>query len=315
MILLTNGEICICGGGELSHSANVGLPTTKSLERLHEGLSEDATTNGMRGCVVQVSATWCATFSLYTNGSIVVVGEGSSGELGLGERVTRILSPALIKSFLPEDEDIAHIASGMAHTAAITSSGNVWAWGKGRKGQLGEPAEDVWEPRRIKGISFPVVRAVCGKDFTCVIGSHATGEVAVLGPNRNDRFGLREHAPKSVSQWKSIAASWGSVYILKQDGDIVAWGRDDHGQLPPAGLPPVEVIAAGSEHCLALTKTGKVLAWGWGEHGNCGKDTDQTGDVKPGWNEITVDGKVRAVFAGCATSFVDTTDDLESEPE
>ncbi|TKA70058.1 hypothetical protein B0A55_06243 [Friedmanniomyces simplex] len=110
--------------------------------------------------------------------------------------------------------------------------------------------------------------------------------------------------PLVVPGWKDVAASWGSIYVLKDDGELLGFGRDDHGQLPPPGLPPVQAIAAGSEHCIALTKAGKVLAWGWGEHGNCGEPTDARGDVKGHWNEIDMPGSVRAVFAGCATSFV-----------
>ena len=100
-------------------------------------------------------------------------------------------------------------------------------------------------------------------------------------------------------------------------GVIVSFGRNDHGQLPPFGLPPIEAMSAGSEHCLALTKTGKVLAWGWGEHGNCGKHTDSDGDVKGRWNEIELphSQKVTAVYAGCATSFILTAHSGEEKSE
>jgi protein ATS1 len=109
------------------------------------------------------------------------------------------------------------------------------------------------------------------------------------------------------------------------DDDVVSvrsWGRDDHGQLAPAGLPAVRAIAAGSEHALALTRDSKrrLLAWGWGEHGNCGEAIDARGDVKGRWNEIPLPGRrssgnsssggvnadVGAVVigAGCASSWV-----------
>ena len=100
-------------------------------------------------------------------------------------------------------------------------------------------------------------------------------------------------------------------------GDIISFGRNDHGQLSPPGLPPVEAISAGSEHCLALTRTSKVLAWGWGEHGNCGKETDSDGNVKERWNEIDLpqSQKAIAVYAGCATSFIVTAYTAEQEGE
>jgi protein ATS1 len=194
----------------------------------------------------------------------------------------------------------------MAHTVVVLSNGEVWGWGKGRKGQLGEPAEDVLKPRKIERIKFKVVRAVCGKDFTCVFGATSRGQMMLLGPNGLDRFRVRADAPIPLTGWKNVVASWGSIYALMSSGHVVAWGRDDHGQLPPLSLGEVETIAAGSEHCLALTAAGTVLAWGWGEHGNCGSPTDEHGDVRGGWNEIAITGKATRLFAGCATSFVET---------
>jgi protein ATS1 len=192
----------------------------------------------------------------------------------------------------------------MAHVVAVLSNGEVWGWGKGRKGQLGGPSGNVWTPRKIVEIGFFATDAICGKDFTCVFGSPSTGEVSLLGLSSNDRFGVRANAMAAVPGWNQVAASWGSIFVLLKTGEVIAWGRDDHGQLPPAGLPLLNAIAAGSEHCLGLTKAGKVLAWGWGEHGNCGEPTGPNGDVKGRWNEIRLSRPVVSIFAGCATSFV-----------
>lgn len=192
----------------------------------------------------------------------------------------------------------------MAHVVAILDDGEVWAWGKGRKGQLGGARGDSWTPRRVDGVEFGVEGAVCGKDFTCLIGGPGEGEICLLGAEGRDRFGLRAGAPGRAPGWKEVCASWGSVFVMRGDGRVVAWGRDDHGQLAPQDLPPVKSLAAGSEHCLALTSDGKVLAWGWGEHGNCGEPTDEKGDVKGKWNELPLSGTVEGLFAGCATSFI-----------
>ena len=175
----------------------------------------------------------------------------------------------------------------------------------------------MWSPRRIEGVPFPAVKAVCGKDFTCIVGDREEGKLVVFGLKSRDRFGVLASIPAAVPGWKDIAASWGSVFILMPHGELIGFGRDDHGQLPPAGLPPIEAIAAGSEHCLALTKAGKVLAWGWGEHGNCGEHTDTNGDVKGRWNEIELPNAqpTGAVYAGCATSFIVTAGDAKQNGE
>ena len=266
--------------------------------------------------VKQIAASWSATVILCEDGRLYVCGTGNSGELGLGSNIENAPSWRAISAYPPEGTNVVSIAASMAHTVAVLSNGDVYGWGKGRKGQLGEPAHDVWSPRKIKGIHFAAEKVGCGRDFTAVVGEPSTGQFIVLGANRSDRFGIKASAPMHLTDWTDIAASWGSIYALKASGDVVAWGRNDHGQLPPLGLPKIAGIAAGSEHCLALTKTGKVLAWGWGEHGNCGVPTDENGDVKARWNEIElpedelpeqeVPSPVFKVFAGCATSFINT---------
>jgi protein ATS1 len=254
----------------------------------------------------QVSATWEASFFVSACGKTVHAhGQGLSGELGLGHGVTQALEPTPLPGFPPAGTNVVQVSSCVAHTVVILDNGEVWGWGKGRKGQLGEPSKDIWSPRKIEGIRSIVLKAVCGKDFTCLVSSQ-DGQTQILGLGKNDRFGLRSSLPASVRSWTDMVASWGSVFILKQDHELLGFGRDDHGQLPPPGLPPISAIAAGSEHCVALTTAGKVLAWGWGEHGNCGTPTDENGDVKGTWNEIVIAGDAKAVFAGCATGFVVT---------
>ncbi|EME76844.1 uncharacterized protein MYCFIDRAFT_43975 [Pseudocercospora fijiensis CIRAD86] len=260
------------------------------------------------GAVDHVAATWSASFAVChgKSSAIIASGTGNSGELGLGRDVVTAQSPQCIKNLWPESAKVVKAASCMGHVAIVLSNGEVWGWGKGRKGQLGQPNENVWTPRKIEGIPFFAVDAVCGKDFTCIFGDPATGELLVLGPTGSDRFGIRSNAPASVSGWKQVAASWGSIYVLFPPGEVVSWGRNDHGQLAPPKLPPLGLIASGSEHCLGLTKTGKVLAWGWGEHGNCGIPTDDSGDVTGRWNEIPLSHPATSIFAGCATSFIVT---------
>ena len=264
--------------------------------------------NGRSLKVKQVAATWSSSIILCEDGCLHVCGTGNSGELGLGATIENAPTWTMIPSFPPHGNDITHLAAGMAHVVAVLSNGDVYGWGKGRKGQLGEPAQDVWSPRRLEldGFNFSSTKAICGKDFTLIVCGPGFGYFKVLG---NDRFAVRTDAPRMLSYCIGVSASWSSIYVLRGSGEPIGWGRSDHGQLPPSDLPQLDTLAAGSEHCLALTKAGKVLAWGWGEHGNCGLPTDDRGDVKGRWNEIEVPGRATDTFAGCATSFIITKDD------
>jgi hypothetical protein len=110
----------------------------------------------------------------------------------------------------------------------------------------------------------------------------------------------------------AVVSGWTSVHVLKgpaSQGRVESVGKNNHGQFAPENLPPLRALAAGSEHCVAITKDNQVVAWGWGEHGNCGEKIDERGNVSRRWNVISlpdIDGGfgVKSVAAGCATTFV-----------
>jgi len=303
VLLYSNGRAFSSGDNSDGRSAIDGLESHSEFREI------DSPNNSAAQSWEDVAATWSATILVRDQGREVwVCGAGGSGELALGEGISEVKQLTRVPNFPPEGMQVLQVAACMAHVVAVLTDGQVWGWGKGRKGQLGEVAQDAWMPRRIDGAPLKVSRAVCGKDFTFLSGDKETGDVSMLGPNGRDRFELKAKTPSGVPRWKDVSASWGNVFVLQDAGTLVAWGRDDHGQLPPDALPSIAKVAAGSEHCLALTQDGRVLAWGWGEHGNCGEHTDEKGDIKGKWNELVVPGEVADVFAGCATSFILTAD-------
>lgn len=254
------------------------------------------------------AATWEASiFVSDRSNSVSVCGTGAKGELGLGPSTTSATTPALVPNFPPADTHIVDLAACMGHVVFVLSNGEVWGWGNGQQGQLGEPSQVVWQPRKIEGLPFNGVRAVCGKDFTVIFGHPDHGNLAIFGVRKRDRFGIKHNAPPHVQGWKDVQATWGGIYVLMNHGSLLGWGRDDHGQLPPQDLPNLHSFAAGSEHVLALTTSGKVLAWGWGEHGNCGESVDDQKDVKGRWNELEIEDEPVKIAGGCATSWIMTS--------
>lgn len=254
------------------------------------------------------SATWEASIFVHDKKHVFSCGTGHKAELGQGGGVTISHTPRRIHDFPPAGTEVVDIASSMSHTVAVLSNGEVYGWGHGRKGQLGDPVGFVWAPRRIQGLHFKAVRVCCGREFTCIVGDPEEGRHIVLG---SDKWLVRTAAPERLRGWKDVGASWGGVFVLLNDGAVLSWGRNDHGQLAPAGLPPVRCIAAGSEHVVAITSDARLVAWGWGEHGNCGIDADEAGDVKGRWNEIAIaessvasSESMVSVGAGCASSWV-----------
>ncbi|KAL9576700.1 MAG: hypothetical protein Q9212_006885 [Teloschistes hypoglaucus] len=251
------------------------------------------------------SALWDTSVTVTEDDDIYTFGSGSMAERGMGDGVPG--ASGKLNRFLPPGECIVDVASGMAHTIVVLSNGDIYGWGNGRKGQLGEPAGIVWSPRKIDGIYFKVARVVCGREFSYLIGDPSNGHHAILG---SDKWSVRSAAPIAMPDWLDIGASWGSIFVLNRSGKLHAWGRNDHGQLGVASHPDqIKVFSAGSEHAVILTQNGAVAFSGWGEHGNCGPGTDAQGDVKE-WSRYfspNFAGKsfeVLGIAAGCATSFV-----------
>lgn len=253
-----------------------------------------------------VAAGWEFSILVSSSGAVYCCGQGHKGELGQGNAAS-VSPPQRLEAF--SHASIVSISSGMAHSVAVLSNGEAWGWGAGRKGQLGIPAEaTVSRPRLIQS-SHGVAEAVCGRECTFLISQNG-GEHTVLGP---DRYGLKTSTPLQgeLQGWVHVGASWNGLYVLLKNGTVKAWGRNDRGQLPPAGLEAVHSLAVGSEHALALVKSeGKVklYAWGWGEHGNCGRSREEAGggDVIGELFRIKVDGgdPTGLLGAGCATSWI-----------
>lgn len=157
---------------------------------------------------------------------------------------------------------------------------------------------------------FPIAKAACAQDSSLLLSTSGP-EMDYLG-YWTTKWGLHENKPLSCLGFVDVQASWNGFYLLKDTGEIVAWGRGDKGQLPPDGLKGVKLMAVGSEHVVAVVEEEgreKLVAWGWGEHGNCGQVEEGNGDAVP-LREVKIpgvegkEGRIRCIGAGCATSWV-----------
>ncbi|KAL2760927.1 hypothetical protein ACRALDRAFT_2024809 [Sodiomyces alcalophilus JCM 7366] len=315
LILTQDGKLywsgdATSGACGLTSSALTSESVFQPIQLAREG--DDAATGAKD--VALIAATWEASFIAKwdARGKVTKLysfGAGAKGELGHGELLVRSPSATLFKDFPPPETEVVDLAAGMGHVVAVLSNGDAYAWGNGRKGQAGSPGGNIHTPRKIEGIDFKIARAVCGREFTCLFGEPETGRLEILG---SDKWSIRSSAPPQVPGWKDVGAGWSNVYVLQQDGSLLSWGRDNHGQLAPPNLPKLAKIAIGSEHAVVLTQDGEVLSWGWAEHGNCGPQVENN-NVKGRWNVIASSkfipsgSKIAGVGAGCATSWVNIT--------
>ncbi|KAJ8985747.1 hypothetical protein NQ317_014400 [Molorchus minor] len=203
-------------------------------------------------------------------------GEGDDGKLGHGSR-TSCETPKLIEAL--QGYEIVDIACGGAHSAAITSSGHLYTWGKGRYGRLGHgDSEDQLRPKLVEALlGYKVVDVACGSgdaQTLCItdddnVWSWGDGDYGKLGRGGSDgcKIPMKIESLAGLGVVKVECGSQFSV-ALTRSGSVYTWGK-------VAALQGKKIIciATGSLHCVACSDEGDVFTWGDNDEGQLGDGT------------------------------------------
>lgn len=179
---------------------------------------------------------------------------------------------------------------------AVTTTGQLYAWGNNTAGQLGDGTTKqrltpvlVHLPAGTKvtavrpGAYFTLALTATGKVLAW--GSNTAGQLGT-GSTKSSRLPVPVKLPKGVTV-KAISAGQGNGLALTTTGQVLSWGANASGQLGTGttkgrltpglvSLPKgttVASIAAGPLSGYAVTKGGGMLAWGLNNHGQLGDGT------------------------------------------
>jgi len=217
------------------------------------------------------------TLVLNADGTVYAWGNNSDGQLGDDNAPTDSSIPVKVLMGAyggtehlgdASGNPITAVASGFNHSIALAEDGTVYTWGSNSAGQLGND-------NALTNSSIPVKVLNGNYEGTTYLGD------ASAPPNKITAVAL--------GKWHSIA--------LAEDGELYAWGGNDHGQLgdnsstdrhTPINVTdgaydgkkdlgdtaPITAVALGEYHSIALCEDGTVYSWGYNNAGQLGDGTN-----------------------------------------
>ena len=219
--------------------------------------------------IVQIAAGASHTCALKSAGDVVCWGNGANGRLGNGDVADQNEPVAVVEvgGGPAPLGNIVRISAGGEHTCALNTEGEVFCWGSGTDGQLGNDGTDDSHHPVAVADTGDIVQVAVGDQHACAV-THA-GKVLCWGDGTNGELGNDD-----------VAASNSPVAVVDTDGSTRPL-RLGVRQLPWAcyrdgtcqNRPPVEryhsdgggtlqQIALGTAHTCALSTGGQVRCWG-----------------------------------------------------
>lgn len=234
----------------------------------------------------QICAASTHTLALADDGDAYSWGDNTSGRLGDGTVVPKS-SPTLVAG----GHKFKYVSANQSMSGngyGITLTGDLYAWGAGTSGQLGNgsTAANVSSPVLVSG----------GLKWKQVSGSLALtedGAAYAWGFNGNGRLGdgttVNKSTPSAVVgglTFKQVSQGWSHCLALTEDGVAYAWGLGSNGQLGDglavtqasspilvAGGHTFAKLGAGTSWSAGLTTAGQIYAWGYNPDGRLGDGT------------------------------------------
>ncbi len=322
--LIVTGEVQCWG---LNTYGQLGLGHTDTIG--DDELADAGGVLALPGQAVHLAAGREHACALLTTGAVACWGRGLSYQLGVtpAAHIGDDEPPALVP--LPASAGrVVDVAAGADHTCIRTVDGELYCWGGGTSGKLGNLGNSAVQSADLAtavdlGPSPPVGMSL-GQYQTCT--THRDGSVNCFGSNdrgalgRGHRYHVgRDNTPAEagplVVHGRATAVSTGrfavhTTCVVVEPGAVRCWGQQ-HGGLfgngeqgtigddEVAGASrlvltpqPVTEVATGGAVTCAMAADGSVYCWGDGRHGVLGSQTsDVVGDEvgEPAFGPVPVD--------------------------
>jgi alpha-tubulin suppressor-like RCC1 family protein len=271
-VLLANGTVRAFGANN-NGGLGVGDTTSRQTPVQVFGISSSAT--AIAGGAYHTSV-------LLADGTLRTVGQNTNGQLGVADKVSRLIP---VKVGVSGNK----VACGYYHTAVLSNDGTVRTFGRNNNGQLGVN-DTTQRLTPVQVTIFTSATAVaCGSYQTAVL--LADGTVRTVGNNAQGQLGINvaggsRQTPVTVLNITSATAVAGGVFhmaVLLANGTVGTFGFNDSGQLGiniagGSRQTPVTVlnitsataVACGTYHTVVPISDGTVRSFGINFYGNLG---------------------------------------------
>mmetsp|Transcript_11158 Transcript_11158/g.12791 ORF Transcript_11158/g.12791 Transcript_11158/m.12791 type:complete len:432 (+) Transcript_11158:70-1365(+) len=237
--------------------------------------------------VVKVECGKHYTAAITEDGDLYTWGRGSTmttgpGPLGHGDGKARSI-PEKVLIGGSEDLKLKSIALGEKHMLGLGVDGEVWSWGKGEFGRLGNFSNtDQATPFPIEfflDMDIAIKQITCGQKFSFALSD--SGDVYSWGSNDKHQLGLggglsmdfasMETLPTHVEgipeEIIDISAGFGHGVAVSKSGGLYFWGSslwfEPHLM---TALKDHRIVQAtcGNSFTIAVSDAGQLFSWGKG---------------------------------------------------
>jgi alpha-tubulin suppressor-like RCC1 family protein len=192
--------------------------------------------------------------------------------------VDNLISISTVNPFNSNTEPSKYnsVSAGSAHTMAITTTGNLQAWGSGADSRLGYVAEQQWS-QISHGVSHTV--AIRNDGILFAWGLNNAGQLG-------DGTTVNKSSPIQIgsSSWTAVAAGASYTMALRSGGTLFTWGLNSSGQLGDGttinksvvtqiGSASWIAISTEGSHSTGLSDANILYAWGLNSSGQLGDST------------------------------------------